>query len=321
MRTGVAIWPIVVALLIGACGDVEPNTGEDELRAQREAARAERLKAACASPATYDRLKQVAFDEAIRMRGADSANLDTLSSHSLVRVEGPRVKSRDEAMDVTVCSGRLILQVPPGAERGFDGDRQLVADIEYAAQAAADGSGLVYQIDGADPIIQRLAAFNLRAQAYRPRAEATTVAQAETAAPAPASESVQPVPAEEAEPAPPPPPTRAPVEARRAPPVQAAPEPAREPARRAVAPSFNCRYARSRSERMVCGSDRLAALDREMSSQFYSALDRGDGQARAELRRTRDRFLRNRDRCDDAACVEQAYIDRMAEIRAIAADR
>jgi hypothetical protein len=212
----------------------------------------------------------------------------------------------------------LILQVPPGAERGFNGDRQLVADIDYAAQAAADGNGLVYQIEGADPIIRRLAAFNLQAQAYRPGREAPPVAQAEPAAPAPASLGVQPVPAK---PAPAPAPSRAPVEARRESPVQAAPEPVREPARRAVAPSFNCRYARSHSERLVCGSNRLAALDREMSSQFYSALDRGDRQVRADLRRTRDRFLRNRDRCGDAVCVEQAYIDRMAEIRAIAADQ
>lgn len=311
MRRRAAVWPIVMALLIGACGDVEPNTGEDELRAQREAARAERLKAACSSPATYDRLKQVAFDEAIQLRNADSANLDTLASHSLVRVENPRVKSRDEDLDVTVCSGRLILQVPPGAERGFDGDRQLVADIEYAAQAAADGSGLVYQMEGAEPIIQRLAAFDLQAKAYRPRTEALPMAEAEPAPPALGNPDAQPAPA----------PAPSPVETRRAAPGQAAPEPVRERPQRAATPSFNCRYARSRSERLVCGSDRLAALDREMSSQFYSALDRGDGRVRADLRRTRDRFLRDRDRCGDAACVEQAYIDRMEEIRAIAAGR
>lgn len=72
---------------------------------------------------------------------------------------------------------------------------------------------------------------------------------------------------------------------------------------------------------MVCGSDRLAALDREMSSQFYSALDQSDRQVRADLRRTRDTFLRARDRCDSPACVEQASIDRMDQSRPSAGGR
>jgi uncharacterized protein len=68
---------------------------------------------------------------------------------------------------------------------------------------------------------------------------------------------------------------------------------------------------------MVCASDRLASLDRQMSSQFYSALSRGDDRQRAELRRTRDRFLAYRERCSDESCVAQAYLDRMDEIRDI----
>ena len=65
---------------------------------------------------------------------------------------------------------------------------------------------------------------------------------------------------------------------------------------------------------MVCSSEALASLDRTMSSQFYSALSRGDERTRAELRRSRDRFLAYRDRCGDEACVAQAYRDRMDEI-------
>ena len=69
---------------------------------------------------------------------------------------------------------------------------------------------------------------------------------------------------------------------------------------------------------MVCGSDRLASLDRQMSSQFYSALSRVDGRNRAALRQSRNRFLNYRDRCFDQQCVERAYLDRMNEIRDIA---
>jgi hypothetical protein len=304
----------LLASAVAGCGSPEPKTTA-QVEETRAKALAKRLKAACSSEQTYDRLKQVAFDEAIRIRNADPVNLDLLSTYSLVRVENPVVKSRDETLDVTVCSGRFILTVPPGAEKAFAGKRQLAADIEYAAQAAADGSGLVYQIKGAEPIIYNLAAFDLKSQAYRPvgppREETeVAVANAPPARPPAAART----PPEAAPPAP-----SAPVRTVRPQPV---PTPAAQPrpVERAVAsaPSFSCRSGRSRSEQMVCKSERLASLDRAMSSQFYAELDRTDGATRAELRRTRDRFLRDRERCGDEACVEQAYRARMDEIASIA---
>jgi hypothetical protein len=313
MNPSAFFWPISFALAIGGCGPTEPKGRTEEDRAQRERSLAKRLKSACSSQATYDRLKQVAFDEAIQIRNADPVNLDTLSTYSLVRVENPVVKSRDETLDVTVCSGRFILQIPPGAERAFDGKHQLAADIEYAAQAAADGSGLVYQIKGAEPIIYRLATFDLRSQAYRPVASAHNVAAADTRETPVTSPTAEP-------PRAPPRPTA--IAARTSPPTPASPavtEGSRQG--RASAPSFNCRAAHSPSERMVCGSDRLALLDRQMSSQFYSALSRGDGRVRANLRRTRNNFLSYREKCSDQRCVEQAYLDRMNEIQDIAAAR
>jgi len=132
-----------------------------------------------------------------------------------------------------------------------------------------------------------------------------------------------------ARPAPPRPaprPTPAPKLARSAPPEREAdvprdyvapPTPVRVASAR---PSFDCRRARSRVERMVCGSDELARADRSMSSTFYAALARADGDTRAELRSSRDRFLRFRDRCTSDACVAQAYADRTAEIRDMAGD-
>lgn len=70
---------------------------------------------------------------------------------------------------------------------------------------------------------------------------------------------------------------------------------------------------------MVCSSDRLARLDRSMSSLFYSALADADSRTRTQLRRTRDRFLAYRDGCGNEACVAQAYEGRMEEIRDIMA--
>lgn len=83
-------------------------------------------------------------------------------------------------------------------------------------------------------------------------------------------------------------------------------------------PSFNCRHAGTRGERMVCSSDRLARLDREMSSQFYTELARSGPGTRSELRRSRDRFLAYRDRCTSEQCIADAYRDRMNEIADIA---
>jgi hypothetical protein len=281
----------------------------------------------------------------MRARGAQGASLDTLASHSVVRMEDPVMLSRDEDLNVTVCSGKFILEVPPGAQAGLGGQRRLAADIEYSAQAAADGSGLVYQVRGAEPIVARLAAFNLGGQPLqlepgaRPQdateyAEAAPLpapAPAPTPAPAaPRAEEPEPEPAApKARPAPQPPrldpAPRTPPRATPTPQPRAErpePEPTRtveaEPARRTFSnPSFNCRSARTRGEQMVCGSTSLAARDRAMSSMFYSALASASPSTRAELRRTRDRFLAYRDRCRDEACVADAYQGRMAEIRDI----
>lgn len=272
----------------------------------------ERLRKACASEATYARLKELIFDEAARVRNADPRNLDPIAAGSVVRMEDPIVKSRDETLNVTVCTGRFVLELPPGAENAFDGMRRVTADIEYAAQAAVDGSGLVYQMDGAEPIVYRLAAIGLPGTAM-PRIALGTPLQ-----PAPAATPTLPAPQE----APPPPPA-APAPAlspARKPDVAPAPAPTEtaQPAGRVtVRPSFNCRYAKTRTEKMVCTSPRLAALDREMASLFYALLAGADPGTRSHLRRSRDAFLIRREGCGSEGCVDSAYRSRMAELRRI----
>ena len=313
----------LAGVALTGCDKLQPNNLAAEARAAaQKRILARKLQAACSSPTTYDRLKQVAFEEALRIRTADPANLDTLARYSIVRMENPVVKSRDEALDVTVCSGRFVLELPPGAERGFAGERRLRADIKYAAQMAADGSGLVYQIKGAEPIIHKLAAFDLKYETYlAPAADAGTQlarrdADSRGKPPEPqdaAPEAPPSVRQERAEPAPSPPPRPEPLPTSHR---RTVGESARVGA--STSPSFNCRNARLRSERMVCANDRLASLDREMSSLFYSVMSDADGATRAELRRSRDRFLAWRDRCSNETCVAEAYKDRMAEIRDIA---
>ncbi len=259
--------------------------GENERRLEREA----RLRRACASELTYDRLKEYAFDEAQRIRGGDGQMLDQVATASGVRMEEPLVKSRDEELNVTVCTGRFILELPPGAENAFDGERRLSAQVEYAAQAAVDGSGLVYQMSGAEPIIYRLATIG-----GLPASAPTQTASEPAATPrlnSPADAGTPPEPA--------PPPSRSQT----------------GPAR----PSYSCRHASTRTEIMVCADPGLAARDRRMASVYYEEMARADGATRRSLRQSRDRFLNRRERCRSEACVAQAYEERVDEIRRIAA--
>lgn len=295
LALGVALLAVVLLVLRCVPQDTAKIAAQTR-EASQERVIARRLQAACASQATYDRLKQAAFAEAIRIRNADPVNLATLATYSTVRMEQPRVKSRDETLDTTVCTGHLILDIPPGAERAFGGARRLEADVEYSAQAAADGSGPVYKLRGAEPIVTRLAAFDLQVQAYRSGAVTTLPGPPADTLPDDGFDQIFP------EPEPEPRPVVSPA----------------DPVRAAVRPSFDCRRARSSSERMVCASDRLAALDREMAALYEEMLDRGGRRTREELRASRDRFLGFRDGCPNEACVAQAYRDRMDEIRDIA---
>ena len=156
---------IVLLLSVGGCDMLK---GNGPTKAAKARAEVKRHKAACASPTANERLKNSIFDDAIAATRGGRANLDVLADYSVARMENPVVKGWDRSLDITRCEGRFILEVPPGAERAFGGERQLQADLKYTAQASADGAGLVYQQKGAEPIIEKLAAFNLGAVAYRP---------------------------------------------------------------------------------------------------------------------------------------------------------
>ena len=286
---GVAL-ALVFAAGIGFSVTRDPPAEEASAAFEPPQPEQERLQEICASAESYDRLKNLLFDEAIRIRAADPVNLDMVATHSVVRMEDPVVRGRDEELNVTVCAGRFVLELPPGAERAFGGERRLVADVEYRAQPAVDGSGLVFELSGAGGIVSRLAAFDLKSQP----------------APLPAVQPVETVAMPDDSPDAP-----------------AVPEPAAppEPPQVRAQPSFDCRLAQNRSERMVCSSEHLAELDRRMSSLYYSALREARPRVRTRLTRTRDQFLAYRERCPTEACVADAYRGRMEEIRDIADGR
>lgn len=86
-----------------------------------------------------------------------------------------------------------------------------------------------------------------------------------------------------------------------------------------VRPSYNCRYARTRSEVAVCRDAGLARLDQQMAAQFNTAYRQGTPAQREVLERSRLRFLYRRDRCQSASCMADVYRARMSEITDIAA--
>ncbi|HEU5285557.1 MAG TPA: hypothetical protein VFU20_03470, partial [Sphingomicrobium sp.] len=251
----------------------------------------------CGSQKTYDLIKRELFRRAAQVRGSDQAAFDRLATYSVVRMDAPMLRSHDEELGTVSCAGSLALDLPPGVAV-VGGRRTLNANIGYAIQPAADGSGDVVTLSNADAIITPLATL-----------ARVAVPAEDPLAPAPAGSAPVVIPPLTGEPAPMP----APV----APPSDTGPPPPQPTA----SPSFNCRTARSRGEIAVCNDPGLAALDRQMAAQFSTALAQADSGQRALLQRTRSDFLRYRDNCPSNACIAETYRGRMREIRDIMAGR
>jgi hypothetical protein len=178
------------------------------------------------------------------------------------------------------------------------------AEVEYSAQPAADGSGLVYQMDGAEPIIYRLATFGLGSAKPLPRLVTMPRPSAPPPAPPQIAEIEPRMPVPISAPAPRPKPPGRPVERRPAGPAR---------------PSYNCRFARTTSEKLVCSSQDLAARDRAMSSVYYRSISNSDPATKARIRASRDAFLARRERCRGSdLCIARVYEERISEIRRIA---
>ncbi len=248
----------------------------------------------CAAQSTYDSTKRALFARAARARGGDEAAFAKLSDFSLLRIESPVLRGVDEDLGRINCNGVAVLQLPPGV-RVAGGGGTLSSPIDYAVQRAADGTGNVVMLGNADAITTPLATI-----------QRSGAPQSEPLTPPDMDPVTTPGVAPGLEPAPPPAPAPPRPEPR---PVEA--EPRQSSSAR---PSFNCANARTRGERAVCNDSGLAALDRQMASQFYSALRRADPQQRARLQSTRSGFLAFRDRCRSDGCVADTYRGRMREI-------
>lgn len=246
----------------------------------------------CAAQSTYDLIKRELFRRAAALRGSDQAGFNKLAAYAVVRVDRPLLASEDEGTGAVGCTASLTLDLPPGVAV-VGGRRTLTADIGYTLQGAADGNGQVLTLTNADAIVTPLATLaRVGGAALDPLAPVPTD---------PLSPGVALPPATEGEPLGTPPPVIAPP-----PPPQAT-----------ANPSFNCANARTRGERAVCSDPGLAALDRQMAAQYRSAVASSDRRTRAELERSRGRFLSFRDQCPSDECIADTYRGRIREIRDI----
>jgi hypothetical protein len=290
--------------------------------------------ASCSSQEASELLKGELFRRAIALRGRDQAAVAQVARYSVVRVTSAVATKHDEGSGAITCAGSVAVDLPPGiAVPG--GQSSVTGDIEYGLQVGRDSKTQLRTLGDAGSLVTPLASLG-RVGEEGGDLMPLTGAEADVAA-------AEPAPAEEPPVATPPPPVapkRAEAPKREEPRAAPAPAPRRQadnqapprrsppvaaptaPAPRVIAtarPSFNCRYARTSGEIAVCNDAGLAALDRQMAAQFYSALARARPGQRAMLQRTRNKFLAYRDRCGSTACMAEAYQGRMREIADIMA--
>ncbi|MBV9528884.1 hypothetical protein [Sphingomonas sp.] len=250
---------------------------------------------ACSSDATYELLKRALFQHAAQQRGGDQATYDQLSQAASLRVEDPAMESQDKQTGAINCSGSVSIDLPPGVAAG-GGRTNLMSDVDYTVQPAADGGSDTIVLKNADALVAPLATLSRTDQnAQQPAAQQPDDTNSTDEAAADQSPASAP------------------------PAVTAAPAQAPTPRPAMARPSFDCSDAHTAGEAAVCSDAGLAALDRSMAAQYGRAMAQADPDQRDLLQGTGERFLHYRDHCPTRACIGDAYTGRMREIRDIMA--
>jgi hypothetical protein len=96
------------------------------------------------------------------------------------------------------------------------------------------------------------------------------------------------------------------------------PPPPPKPKPRPKPASFACRDAVSGAEKMICKSFELARLDQQMVRAYDAYMDSLDPDQELTAQSAdlaQRRFVIERDRCGDPACVREVYEDRIHVLR------
>ena len=249
----------------------------------------------CSSSATYNLIKRALFERAAELRGTDQDAFDKLAGYTVVRMENPVMESQDNATGDVNCSGLLSIDLPPGVAVS-NGSRSLTSNVDYIVSVAADRNTPAVTLRGADAIITPLSTL---AQANPVPGQSPELVMGNNVAPL----------------------TNGPAPAAQGSALQQPALPAVQSHSDNFRPSFDCNTAHTRSAQSVCSDAGLAALDRQMASDYAHALAAASPDQRDILRDTGRRFVDFRNRCDDRTCIEDAYSDRLREIRDIMEDR
>lgn len=322
-----AVVALLALLSLAAVAARRSSTASQLAEKQVTAANGPRPEVRCTSGRTYDSIKLELFRSAAQTRGSDQAAFDRISAYSVVRMERPLLTSFDRELGTIRCSGRLLLDLPPGLAV-VGGRRTLSADIDYVLQPAADGSGDVVMLEGDAPIMIPLATLARTGRDTRlassaippvgtsvrndppqgpPRPDIPIRETLAGASKSTSSPTLRTVPNE--------PPTASRTVSKKPVPPKALPtSPPAQVQTAKARPSFNCRYARTKGEKAICNNAPLASLDRQMASKYYRSVASADARQRQLLAATRNAFLHRRDQCGSEACIANSYHERMREI-------
>jgi uncharacterized protein len=84
----------------------------------------------------------------------------------------------------------------------------------------------------------------------------------------------------------------------------------------AHAQSFNCNYARTPDEVLICQDQTLISLDEQLAELYFAFHNRAYAWRQSKLEHEQANWLRWRMSCGrDYSCVRQAYEGRIAELR------
>jgi hypothetical protein len=267
----------LACLLLAACNTAPPQQVTAETKEKVENAEAD-----CTARAAVDALRDQVFDAAIaKVEGNEATKLNSLRSVIQGRLENPLVQAHDPALKRTQCAGRLVFGLPPNTQKAFEGATQLIAEVNFSAQPAADGSGLVVEANGYETIVDQLIAGAQKKRTVRVpvpgepklRTDFTNMFEADDRPSEAIRELSDPLPSPDA----------------------------------TAKPSFSCKGDRNKVERMICDDAGLAYQDQTMASAYRDARERTPADRRAGLEAVRNKYLGQRNRCTDAACIGTTY--------------
>lgn len=245
------------------------------------------LERQCGAQSVHDAIKRELFRRAAQVRGSDQAAFETVAGHASARMEAAMMTSEDDDQGTIRCNGLLWIDLPPTVVAA-GGRRTLSGDVDYVIESSSDGAGDLVSLGGGDAIVTALARLARVRTAEEP---------VDTMGPAIIGPDVIVPPTGQ--------------------PMPPAAQPSQPEQSTGADPSFDCSFAQTRSEIAVCNNSGLASLDRQMADLFNRSLQQADGEQRAMLQQTRNRFLSYRDRCRSESCIAGAYEGRMREIRDI----